>query len=42
MSERLGHSTPAITLTIYSHMLHGQDAEAAEKLEDVFGAAHSS
>jgi integrase len=38
MSERLGHSTPAITLTVYSHMIRGQDSEAASKIEEAFGA----
>ena len=39
MSERLGHSTPAITLTVYSHMVRGQDAEAADKIEEAFRGA---
>ena len=42
MSERLGHSTPAITLTVYSHMLGGQDAEAATKIEEAFEAVAAS
>ncbi len=36
MSERLGHSTPAITLTAYSQMVRSQDAEAASKIEEAF------
>jgi integrase len=30
VSERLGHSTIAITLDLYSHVAHGLDADAAE------------
>ena len=30
VSERLGHSTVAITLDIYSHLLPGMQREAAE------------
>jgi integrase len=30
VSERLGHSTIAITLDLYSHVARGLDADAAE------------
>ena len=30
MSERLGHSSVAVTLAIYAHVLPGRDAQAAE------------
>ena len=30
LSERLGHSSPAITIRIYGHMLQGRDMAAAE------------
>ncbi len=37
-SERLGHSTIAITMDLYSHALQELDDQAAERLGDVFGA----
>ncbi len=33
VADRLGHSTPAFTLTVYAHVLAGQDVEAAAKLD---------
>lgn len=33
VSERLGHSTPAFTLSVYSHVLPGMQREAARWLE---------
>ena len=30
VSERLGHSSPAVTLKVYAHVLPGRDAQAAE------------
>ena len=35
IAARLGHSTPAITLRIYSHELAGQDTQAANAMEAV-------
>ena len=35
VSERLGHSTIAITLDTYSHVLPGLQAAAAERLADL-------
>ena len=32
VSERLGHSSIAITLDLYSHVIPGMQAEAADKL----------
>jgi integrase len=39
VSERLGHSSVAITLDVYSHVLPGMQQEASERLENLlFGA----
>jgi integrase len=39
VSERLGHSTVAITLDTYSHVVEGMDADAATKVADqIFGS----
>jgi integrase len=35
VSERLGHSSVAITLDVYSHVLPNMQAEAAEKLDEL-------
>lgn len=35
VSERLGHATISITLDLYSHVLDGMQAEAAEQIGDV-------
>ena len=35
VSERLGHATVGITLDLYSHVLDGMQAEAAEQIGDV-------
>jgi integrase len=35
-SERLGHASVAITLDLYSHLVEGLDADAAERMEAVF------
>ena len=35
VQERLGHSTPLLTLGTYSHVLPGQDAAAAELLSSI-------
>ena len=38
VSERLGHATPAFTMTVYQHVLPGMQAEAATTFADlVFG-----
>jgi integrase len=33
ISRRLGHGTPAITLTVYGHLMQGMDAKAADVME---------
>jgi integrase len=38
-SERLGHASVAITLDLYSHLIEGMDADAAERIDDVFRRA---
>lgn len=37
VSRRLGHSSPSITLDIYSHLFRETDSAAAEAIERVFG-----
>jgi integrase len=32
VSERLGHSTPAFTMTVYQHVLPGMQREAVQAL----------
>jgi integrase len=32
-SRRLGHASPAVTLTIYGHLFHNRDREAADAIE---------
>lgn len=37
-SERLGHSSPAFTMTVYQHVLPGMQGDAAVAFSDaVFG-----
>lgn len=38
-SERLGHASVSITLDLYSHLVDGMDADAADRIEDVFRQA---
>lgn len=39
ISERLGHYNAAFTLSVYSHVLRGQQEQAAVRLEDrLFGS----
>lgn len=40
-SERLGHSTIAITLDLYSHVMPGMQADAAEQVDGALRAAIS-
>ncbi len=42
VQERLGHSSIAITLDRYSHLIGGVDRDAAEKVADVLCAICSS
>lgn len=39
ISERLGHESPAFTLTQYAHVLPGMQAEAARLVQDLVAAA---
>jgi integrase len=40
VSERLGHSSPVITWTIYQHVVKGMQADAAERVADaIFGSS---
>lgn len=42
VSKRLGHATPAFTMTVYQHVLPGMQAEAANTFgELIFGAAEA-
>ena len=36
VQERLGHSTIAITMDLYSHLMDGMDAGAAAKIDEAF------
>jgi integrase len=36
VQERLGHSTIAMTLDVYSHVLPSMQQEAAYKIDDLF------
>jgi integrase len=38
ISRRLGHSSPAITLKVYSHLFADTDTTAADAIENVLGA----
>jgi len=38
VSERLGHSNPAFTLTVYSHVLPGMHESASTRLEETLAA----
>ncbi|RWO32206.1 MAG: integrase [Mesorhizobium sp.] len=40
-SERLGHSTIGITLDLYSHVMPGMQADAAEQVDAALQAAIS-
>jgi hypothetical protein len=38
VSERLGHSSIANTMDMYSHVMPGMQKEAADKIDKAFGA----
>jgi len=40
VQERLGHSTIAMTLDVYSHVLSSMEQEAAGKIDNLLGAVH--
>lgn len=43
VSERLGHASPAFTMTVYQHVLPGMQAEAATTFGDlIFGTANEA
>ncbi len=37
VSRRLGHASPALTLSVYAHLFTSKDSEAAEAIDRVFG-----
>lgn len=41
VSERLGHSSPAFTMSVYQHVLPGMQAEAAERFAEILRNAES-
>jgi integrase len=41
VSERLGHSSPAFTMTVYQRVLPGMEADAARLFAAVLGDKHS-
>lgn len=42
ISERLGHETPAFTMTQYAHVIPGMQAEAAKQIAALVSAVHTS
>jgi integrase len=42
VSRRLGHCSPAITLTVYAHKFASKDTEAAEAIEAAMGSGAKS
>ncbi len=38
VQQRLGHSSPIVTMTIYAHALPGKQAKVTERLAGLFGA----
>ena len=43
VSERLGHSSPMVTWTIYQHVVKGMRSDAAEKVANlIFGSGQDS
>ncbi len=41
MAAILGHSSAAVTMRIYAHALKSNKAEAAERMDALFGGAES-
>lgn len=39
VQERLGHSTIAITMDLYSHLMGGMERGAAAEIDEAFAAA---
>jgi hypothetical protein len=42
VSRRLGHGSPAITLTVYAHKFASKDTAATEAIEAVMGSGAKS
>jgi hypothetical protein len=42
ISRRLGHASPAITLNVYGHLVHGSDDRAAQIVDAAFGNGSNS
>ena len=38
ISKRLGHASPALTLSVYSHFFKNKDRDAADAMDAAFGA----
>ena len=41
VSERLGHASPSITLTVYAHVMPGDQKRAASRFADLVGEVYS-
>jgi integrase len=39
VSQRLGHASPVITMTVYAHVLPGSQREAADTFAALIGGA---
>ena len=37
VSKRLGHASPAVTLSIYAHQFSGDDRQAADAIDRALG-----
>jgi integrase len=37
IARRLGHASPALTLSVYGHLFVSKDSEAAAAIDKVFG-----
>jgi integrase len=42
VSKRAGHENPAITLSIYAHVMGGMDEEAAFKVDEIMNTLLNS
>ena len=40
LAALMGHADPSVTLRIYSHLIPGAKAEAAKRLDGLFGDEH--
>ena len=39
VSQRLGHASPVVTMTVYAHVLPGSQREAADLFTRLIGSA---